>query len=400
MNAPADNRDDALPLVYLAHRLDVPIEQVPVPATPVAGLKALGYYDPPPAGSRAKPKLVGEYPCAVFGTIAADGRAHAHRIYLAADGRGKAELGETPEGQARDPKKSAKAQPGDNTAGRAALWGDPANAPHVIITEGIETGAAVALALAPEIAAGEIAIAAAISAGGIEAFQLYPATQWVTIAADRDEAPKNGRPPSRRGEQAARAFGFRHHDRIAVSIALRGSPGEAVDWLDVLWRDGPDAVRAGVLNAAVPFVPTEAEIAGAADRRVRAAELERIATLYPLAFIEGMRLQYRRTGDGRVAIYKFVGIDKDGDERWERKCTPIGVTAQLRMADADNAYGLRVVTEDTGCAWSPKTWTDSCAHSTLTGRTWRAWRQWTCARGYLRQACGSKTMASTSPSRS
>ena len=138
----------------------------------------------------------------------------------------------------------------DNTAGRAVLWGDPANAPHVIVTEGIETGAAVALALAPEIAAGEIAVAAAISAVGIEAFQPYPATQRVTIAADRDEAPKNGRPPSRRGEQAARAFGFRHHDRIAVSIALPGSPGEAVDWLDVLRRDGPDAVRAGILNAA------------------------------------------------------------------------------------------------------------------------------------------------------
>ena len=67
-----------------------------------------------------------------------------------------------------------------------------------------------------------------------------------------------------------------------MSIALPESPGEAVDWLDVLRRDGPDAVRAGVLNGAVPFVPTEAEIAGAADRRVRAAELERIATLYPL----------------------------------------------------------------------------------------------------------------------
>ena len=41
------------------------------------GLKALGYYDPPPQGSRAKPKLVGEFPCAVFATIAADGGTHA-----------------------------------------------------------------------------------------------------------------------------------------------------------------------------------------------------------------------------------------------------------------------------------------------------------------------------------
>ena len=62
-----------------------------------------------------------------------------------------------------------------------------------------------------------------------------------------------------------------------MSIALPGPPGEAVDWLDVLRRDGLDAVRAGILDAAVPFVPTEAEIAEAADRRVRAVELERTA---------------------------------------------------------------------------------------------------------------------------
>jgi hypothetical protein len=68
--------------------------------------------------------------------------------------------------------------------------------------------------------------------------------------------------------------------------------------------------------------------------------------MYPLLFIEGMRLQYRRTGDGRIAIYKFAGIDQDGSERWERKCTPIGVAAQLRMAESENAYGLRVVIED------------------------------------------------------
>src|SRR3954454_20094144 len=145
LNAPADNRDDKLPMIYLAHRLNIPLDQVPGPVTPIAGLKALGYFDPPPSGSKAKPKLVGEFPCAVFGTVAADGKTHAHRIYLAPDGRGKAELGETPEGKARDPKKSAKAATGDNTAGRAVLWGDPTHAPSVVIAEGIENGAVVAL---------------------------------------------------------------------------------------------------------------------------------------------------------------------------------------------------------------------------------------------------------------
>ena len=74
LNAPRDNRDDGLPVAYLAHRLGVDVGAVPIPSTPVVGLKALGYYDPPAPVSKAKPKLVREFPC---GTVAADGRTHA-----------------------------------------------------------------------------------------------------------------------------------------------------------------------------------------------------------------------------------------------------------------------------------------------------------------------------------
>jgi hypothetical protein len=213
LSAPADRRDESLPIRYLAHRLGVPADAVPVPRTPTAGLKALGYYDPPAPGSSAKPTLVGEFPCAVFGTVAADGRTHAHRIYLAPGGAGKADLGTGPDGRPRDPKKSAKIIGEDNTAGRSVLWGDPERAPHIIVTEGIETAAAVALAMGGEIAAGELVVAAAISATGVEAFQPYPATRHVTVAADRDEASKpDGKPGSRRGERAAREFGLRHYE--------------------------------------------------------------------------------------------------------------------------------------------------------------------------------------------
>ena len=107
-----------------------------------------------------------------------------------------------------------------------------------------------ALALAAEIQAGTAAVAAAITAGGVEAFQPYPATRRVTIAADRDEAVKaNGKPGSRRGEQAAVEFHGRHHKTLHVAIALPGQPGESVDWLDVLRREGADGVRAGILAA-------------------------------------------------------------------------------------------------------------------------------------------------------
>ena len=149
--APPDQRDDKLPLAYLAHRLGVDADAVPPPTTPYVGLKALAYFDAPPPGSKAKPKPVGSFPCAVFGTLSADGRRHAHRIYVAPGGAGKAELGTAPNGRPRDPKKSAKVVGEQSTAGCAVLWGDPAQAPHLLLAEGIETAAAVALAVLPEI---------------------------------------------------------------------------------------------------------------------------------------------------------------------------------------------------------------------------------------------------------
>lgn len=344
LQAPAESRDDRLPLLYLAHRLGVPVEAVPVPATPLVGLKALGYYDPPPAGSKAKTTFLGEYPCAVFGTVAADGGEHAHRIYLAPGGAGKADLGCTPDGKARDPKKSAKCVGDEKTAGRSVLWGEPKQAPHLILSEGIETGAAVAYAMAAEIAAGEVAVAAAITAGGVEAFQPYPATTRVTVAADRDEAPKpDGRPGSHRGEQAARRFAFQHHHRIAVAVALPGVPGESIDWLDVLRRDGRDVVR-DELRAAEPFVPTAAEHAEAEGERRRQDQLREITAIYPLPVMETMTLVYRHTASGKVMVHKQL-VSKD-DVALVPVTTPFGIMARLRHLDQASAYGLRCRVQD------------------------------------------------------
>ena len=196
----------------------------------------------------------------MFSTVAADGGRHAHRIYVAPGGAGKADLPPRKDGSPREPKKSSKKREGDNTVGRSVLWGDPATAPWIILCECIETGAALALAFRPEFEAGEAAVAAAISAGGVAAFQTYPTTTLFTVAADRDERAKPGKASaSRRDEEAARTFGLRHHDALRVDIALPGQPGESVDWLDVLRRDGADAVRAGI-DGAVPFVPTSDEL--------------------------------------------------------------------------------------------------------------------------------------------
>jgi hypothetical protein len=313
MSAPADKRDDFLPIAYLACRLNVPMEAVPIPATPMIGLKALGYFDPPPPESRAKPKLVGEFPCAVFGTVGADGKPHAHRIYLGPGGAGKADLGIGPNGRPRNPKKSARILGDDNTAGRSVLWGDPSCAPHIVITEGIETGTAVALACKMEVESGAIAVAATISATGIEAFQPYPATTRVTIAADRDEAVKSdGTPGSRRGETAARSFGLKHYERITVRIALPGVADQSIDWLDLLKRDGVTAVRDGILVDPIDFIPTESELTEDLENQRRADELAKIVADYPLPHMDTVRLRYAHTSDGRIWVHRVVKSEKAG----------------------------------------------------------------------------------------
>ena len=45
LNPTPDQADDDLPAKYLAHRLDVPVDAVPVPSTGMAGWKGLPYYD-------------------------------------------------------------------------------------------------------------------------------------------------------------------------------------------------------------------------------------------------------------------------------------------------------------------------------------------------------------------
>jgi hypothetical protein len=127
LNQEPQNRDDSLPWLYLGSRLGVEATDVPRPSTKVVGIKRLAYFDAP-LEPDDKPFRVGDFPAAVFETIDRDDRRHAHRIYLSADGSAKAELGLTPNGTERDPKKSARKVGKDNTGGRSVIWGDPSKA--------------------------------------------------------------------------------------------------------------------------------------------------------------------------------------------------------------------------------------------------------------------------------
>lgn len=351
LTPPADARDDGLIAAYLGFRLGIDAAAVPLPSTPYAGWRAYPYFDPPASKRKdAKPVHVGDFPCAVFGQAGPDGKRHAHRIYLAEGGAGKADPGIGPNGYPRDPKKSARTAEGELTAGRCVLWGNPATAPWLIAAEGIETAAAIAYAYADRIAAGEIAVAAAVSTAGLAALRPWAGTKRITVAADRDEAAKpDGKPGSRAGEKAARALGMALHSRLPVAIALPGAAGSGCDFLDLLRQDGPEAVRRAIDNAAA-FRPSRAELDEQTRARGRKAALEETARTYPLPPLDMLKLDYRHTEAGQVKAHKLVP-DRDSDSGRTILtpvpiATPFGVVARLRLADRADEYGLRIVVQD------------------------------------------------------
>ena len=314
LNRPPEERDDRLPRNYMAHRLGIEPDAVVMPATDAFGLIALPCYDPPLANSD-KPTLVGTFPCTVWKMIGPDGAFHAHRIYVAPNGLGKADLGKTSNGRARNPKKSAKVLDGQNISGCCVVFGNLDEAEHIIVAEGIETAAAVAKAYELEICSNTVAVVAAISAIGVEAVKPWPATRRITVAADRDEYAKGKRPPSQRGEKAAAILAARLAGELPVSVALPGEPGESIDWLDVFRRDGVEAVRSGIDAAPledVTAIDHNAEIVPLAKlasqdyERERDAVAERLG-IRPLTLDALVKLERsRKTVAGAVGWFPVV----------------------------------------------------------------------------------------------
>jgi hypothetical protein len=278
LNPASENRDDDLIRRYLGARLGVEPGRVLLPTTNLVGHRSLGYFDPPSAKG-GKSVHVGDYPAAVFETVDRDGKRHAHRVYLAPGGTGKAELGLQADGQSRNPKKSATKKGRENTAGRAVIWGSPSSADIAIIFEGIETAAAAALAFATEIEGGTTMIAACITAGGIEAFKPWPSAKRVIVGADRDEA---GVLPTKRGEIAALKFAKLHFRELSVAIALPGQSGEEADWLNILLREGVEAVRVGLIEAKAYTLTSEDS--GKTQSTSDDAEIAKLAQLSPLHY--------------------------------------------------------------------------------------------------------------------
>ena len=321
----------------------------------VMKLKRLDFDAPLKNGKNNRPVLVGHWPCAVFETIAADGRTHAHRIYVATDYSGKAELGQEARGRERDPKKSAQRDPqGPSTAGCCVVWGNP-DTEHVILAEGIENACAIACSFRDEIDKGERAVLSAISAFGIEAFVPWAATRRITIAADRDEdKPGAG---FKRGERAARTLGMRlakeaenRGRQIETLIALPGESGTGYDFLDLFHAEDLAGVRNTIL-AAVPFQPTAKEIAEWERLTALQNEIAKLNRTFPLPRWVTPKLQYRPRAWGELWVHKFLWVTKDKEtgeevEVWAPICSPFSMSAWLRLVDDDDAYGVRVLVAD------------------------------------------------------
>jgi hypothetical protein len=271
------------------------------------------------------------------------GKRHALRIWVQPNGAGKACILDGG-GATLNPKKSARRTKDQATGGLAVLWGS-LSAEWAILCEGVETAAAVAMAFGEEVEAGKVLIAAAGSAGGVEAFKPWPSCRRVTCAADRDELSKNGRAPSRRGESAARNFSARN-ESLEVSVALAGTQGTSKDWLEMFVENNAETVREGIL-AAVPCTPTEARENRPAISATNSDEVTRLAEtrrLYPVPRSDSVALEYALTRHKRVRLHKRV-TSRDGDAQLIPIASPISIPARLRYLDRDDAYGVRVEIE-------------------------------------------------------
>ena len=139
LRPPADHRDEDLAGSYLAYRLGVACDEVPVPSTPAVGWRELPYYDPPTSKEEARAGR----PLPLRG-VRDDGirrpascSSHLCRAGWGREGRPRRRARRT--AARREEGRSSEA--GQNAAGCAVLWGDP-SAPHLLLAEGIETAAA------------------------------------------------------------------------------------------------------------------------------------------------------------------------------------------------------------------------------------------------------------------
>jgi hypothetical protein len=136
-----------------------------------------------------------------------------------------------------------------------------------------------------------------------------------------------------------------------LRLALPGAAVTKTDFLDLLLAGGVDAVRAAILGAG-PLAPTKQEIEGFENKKAVTGEIEITRQRAPLppSFVWPMEYQMVAL-TSEIWAHKLVSTKRaDGEdaaeERWVPICTPFTVVAVLQMADAEEAYGLRLMLRD------------------------------------------------------
>ena len=259
LNPPDHLRNDDLYFEYMSRRLGVPRDLVPAPATPFVGISSLEYFDQSNGADGKTRKPLCSLPCLVFGMVNHNGDlTGAIRIYLDPTGKDKASLGLDSDG---NPRRVKPFTPGTKSGGEIQ-FGNPKTATVKVCCEGVETGAAVAVAAKAD-RDDRVLIACAGTASFMAALDRQPGIVRMIAACDRDEAQRTpDKPPSKAGEKAGVTLLTKHHEDVSAALALPGNPGEKVDWLDILRRDGASAVWSGI-NEAPAFEPPSEPVTAA-----------------------------------------------------------------------------------------------------------------------------------------
>ena len=148
-----------------------------------------------------------------------------HTTYLDPESRGKANVPKS--------KKIQKFTSSQTIPGGVVRLGKYQSGKPLVLCEGIETGLAVQQATG-------YAVWACLSASGLQAVQLPESCRHVIVATDHDRGEA--------GLKAATKVADRYRPQgLTVTIVCPEGPipddAKSVDWLDILNRDGEDAIR-------------------------------------------------------------------------------------------------------------------------------------------------------------
>ena len=258
------DRDDTIVETYLRSRCPEVPDGILALLGDIVGRKADTYYRYARNNKSGLPNEGATTTCASITVPIADGqgRIHAFKIYLSDDYKSKANL-EYAGIQYPSKKRLTVPKNQPSTAGMYYRIGQAA--PLALVCEGLETGIAIAAAMAAEVIGAEACVMVAVDAPGVRSWRPPQGTERVVAVGDRDEHSTSLQAGA--GEQAARALLMQLTliGDIDLSLVLPGGAGSSTDFLDLYNRD-PAGARQLLLEAP-DHRPGETEIQTQEARR-------------------------------------------------------------------------------------------------------------------------------------